>query len=75
MLELAQIKSRQLTDLFQAVNQGVSMHKELSGGFGNVEVVLKERLNGHQSFAVKRLQASHDALRDVLAGGLQEGIA
>ena len=34
------------------------MDEELAGGFGNVEVIFKEALNGHQRFAVKRFETA-----------------
>ena len=57
MLKLAQVKARQLADLFKTVYKRVTVYKELTGGFGNVKIVFKEALNGHQRFAVKRLEA------------------
>ena len=42
MLELAEIQTGQLTDLLQAVHQGVAVDEELTGGLGDVEVVLEE---------------------------------
>ena len=58
MLKFTQVKTCQLADLLQAVNQRVSVNEELSGGLGHVEVVLEEALNGHQRFTVKGLQTS-----------------
>ena len=34
------------------------MYKQLSGGFGYVQVILKEALNGHESLTIQGLQAS-----------------
>ena len=50
MIKLAQIQAGQLLDLFQAVHQGVAVDKELPGGLGNVQVVLKELIDGEQRF-------------------------
>ena len=58
MLKLSQIQSRQLTDLLQTVNQRIAVNEQLSRGFGYVQIVLKEALNGQKSLAVKRLQTS-----------------
>ena len=69
MLKLSQIQAGQLADLLQTVDQGISVHKQLAGGLGNIEVVLKEALNGHQRLAVKRLEAS------LLENFLQEHLA
>jgi len=64
MLELAKIKSCQLADLFQTVNQRISVYKELARGFGNVQIIFKEALNGLKGLTVERLEAS--LLEDLL---------
>ena len=58
MLKLTQIKAGHLADLIKTVDQGVAVYEKLTRGFGNVEVVLKECLNGLQRFAVERLEAA-----------------
>ena len=58
MLELTEVEACDLADLFKSVNKSVSMYEELSRGFGNVEVILEEALNGHKGLAVERLEAS-----------------
>ena len=58
VVELTKIKAGELSDLLKTVNEGVSVYEELSGGFGNVEVVLEEALYGHKSFTVERLKRS-----------------
>ena len=58
VLKLAQIKAGHLADLVKTVNQGVAVYKKLTRSFGNVEVVLKERLNGLQGLAVERFKAA-----------------
>ena len=58
VLKLAQIKSGHLADLVKTVNQRVTVNKELARGLGNVQVVLKERLNSLQRFAVERLETA-----------------
>ena len=58
VLELAEIKSRQLADLFKTVNQRISMNEELTGGLGNVEIIFKEALNRHKCFTVKRFKTA-----------------
>ena len=45
------------------------MHEQFTRGLGNVQVVFKEGLNGHERFAVKRLQAP------LLENFLQEHLA
>ena len=47
MVELTQIKSRQLLDLFKTVHQRVAVDKQLTGGFGHIEVILKKRLKSN----------------------------
>ena len=56
MLKLAKVKTCELADLFKTINKGVSMYKKLSRGFGNVEVVFKESLDGHKSFVVEAFE-------------------
>ena len=58
MVEFAQIQTGELADLFQTVNQSISVNEELSGGFGHVQVVLEEALDGHESFAVQRIEGT-----------------
>ena len=58
VLEFAQIQTRQLADFLQTVNQRIPVDKQLSGGFGHVQIVLEEALNGQQSFAVKRFETA-----------------
>ena len=53
MVKLTQVKSRYLLYLFKSVNQGIAVNKQLSGGLRNIEVILKETLNGKQGFLVK----------------------
>ena len=50
MVELTQIQAGQLLNLFQTVDQGVTVDKQLPGSFGNVQVVLKELVDGQQGF-------------------------
>ena len=47
MLKFSEVKSCKLADFFQTVNKSISMYKQLSGGFGYVQIVFKEALNGH----------------------------
>ena len=46
VVELTQIQTGELLDLLQAVHQGVPVDKELPGGFGNVQVVFEELVDG-----------------------------
>ena len=56
MLEFTQIKTGQLADLLQTVDQRIAVNEELAGGFGHIQIVLEEALNGHERFAVKTLK-------------------
>ena len=53
VFKLTKIKSRELTDLLKSVNKSVSVNKEFSRCFGNVEVIFKETLDGKECFVVK----------------------
>ena len=55
MVELTQIQSGKLLDLLKTVYQSISVDEELSGCFGNVQVVLKELIDGIESFLVERI--------------------
>ena len=56
MLELTEVKTCELTNLFKAVNESVSMNEELTRGLGNIKVILEEALNGHKCFTVEALE-------------------
>ena len=53
MVELAQIQAGQLLDLFQTVHQGVAVDEQLPGSLGNVQVVLKELVDGKQGLLIQ----------------------
>ena len=55
VIELAQIESRQLFNLFQTVDEGVAMYEELSRGLGDVEVVFKELVDCVERLLIQRL--------------------
>ena len=74
MVKLPQIQSRELFDLFQTVDQGVAVDKELPGGLGDVQVVLKELVDGEQGLLVKRIDGillEHLAEEDLAQCGRQ----
>ena len=58
MLKLTKIETCDLSDLLKSVYECISMYEELSRRLGDVEVVLKEALNCHESLAVERLKAT-----------------
>ena len=53
VVELTQVKACELLDLLKAIDQSVSVNKQLAAGFGNVEVVFKELLNGEEGLLVE----------------------
>ena len=53
MIEFPQVEPGQLLDFFQAVNQRVAVHKQLTRGLGHIQIVLKELLDGEQGFLVE----------------------
>ena len=69
MVKFPQVQTSQLLDLFQTVHQCVPVYKQLSGSFRNIQVVLKEALDGEQRFGVQAVDAV------LLEDFLQEGIA
>ena len=56
MVEFAEVETGELADLFETVYERVSVYEQLSGSLGDVEVVFEEALNGHESFAVERIE-------------------
>ena len=57
VIELAQVETGELLDLFQAVDQGVAVYKQAAAGFGDIQVVFKEALDGEQRFGVQAVDA------------------
>ena len=53
VVELPQVQAGELFDLLQPVHQGVPVDEELPGGLGDVQVVLKETMDGKQGFLVQ----------------------
>ena len=74
MVELTQIQTGELLDLFQTINQGIAVDKQLPGSLGNVQVVLKELVDGEQGFLIQRINGvllEHFAEEDLAQGGGQ----
>ena len=71
MLELTDIKTCDLLDLFKSVYKSVSVNEKLPACFGNVEVVFKEALNGEQGLLVEALNGA--ALEHFLEEHLAQG--
>ena len=55
MIKLSEVKAGHLLDLFQAVDQRVAVDIELSRGLGDIEVVLKEAVDGLEGILVQSL--------------------
>ena len=53
MVKFPQIQSRQLFNLFQTVHQRIAVNKQLAAGLGNVQVILKELLDGEQCLVIQ----------------------
>ena len=53
VVKLPQIETRQLLDLLQAIHQGIAVNKQLTAGLGNIQVVLKELLNGEKGLVIQ----------------------
>ena len=68
VVELPQVKTRKLADLFQTVHQGVAVDEQLPGSLGHVQAVLKELVDGEQGFLIQRIQ------RILLENFLQENL-
>ena len=71
VLKLPQVQAGDLLDLLQAVDQGVAVDKQLPGSLGNVQVILKEPLDGEQGFLVQGLDGT--ALKDFLQEHIAQG--
>ena len=72
MVKLAQIQAGELLDLLQTVDQGISVDEQLPGSLGNVQVVLKELIDGKQSLliqAVDGILLEHFAQEDLAQCG------
>ncbi len=58
VIKLPEVEACELLDFFKPVNEGVSVNKELSRCFGNIEVVLKELLDGEEGFVIEGINGS-----------------
>ena len=58
MIELTQIQTGQLLDLFQSIDQCISVYKQLTGGLGYVQIIFKEFLDGEQGLLIQALDAA-----------------
>ena len=56
MVELAQVESRQFTNLFEAVHERVTVDEQFTGRLGDVQVVLEEGTHGIERLVVERLE-------------------
>ena len=71
MVELAQIKAGELLDLLQTVDQGVAVDKQLPGGFGNIQIVFEELVDGEQGLLIQRINGA--LLEDLAEEDLTQG--
>ena len=53
VVKQAQIQPGKLLDLLQTVHQSVSVDKQLTGGFGHIQVVFKKLIDGEQGFLIQ----------------------
>ena len=53
VVKFAQIQPGKLLDFLKAIYQGISVDKELSGRFGNVQIVFKELIDSVESFLIE----------------------
>ena len=51
IIEIAQIEVGYLLDFVQAVNQGVTMHKQLPRRFGSIQIIFKKFIDGQQGLS------------------------
>ena len=58
VVEFPQVEAGELLYLLKSVDKSVSVDKELPRGLGDVEVILKETLDGEKSLVVKALDGS-----------------
>ena len=68
MVELTQVEPGDLFDLFEAVNERVAMYEQLSGGFGNVQVVVEEGMYGLKRFAVEAFERAERNISQSVVG-------
>ena len=74
MVKLAQVQTGQLFDLLQAVHQSITVHKQLTGSFRNVQIVLKELINGEEGLLIQRIDGillEHLRQEDIAQGSGQ----
>ena len=74
MIELTEIQSGDLLDLLQTIHQSIPVDKQLSGSLGNIQVVLKELVDGEQGFLIQGIDGvllKHLRQEDLAQGGGQ----
>ena len=55
VVKLTQVKTGELFNFFQTVHQRVPVDKQFSRSFGNIQIILKELIDGEQRFLVQRV--------------------
>ena len=59
IIEVAQVKAGQLADLLKTVDQRVAVNEQTAACLGDVQVVLKEALDGEQGLLIQTFNAAH----------------
>lgn len=72
VIKLPQIQTRQLLDLLQPVHQRVPVDEQLPSGLGDVQVVLKELVDGEQRLLIQRIDGV--LLEHLLQEHLTQGV-
>ena len=55
MVKLPQVKTGELLDLFQTVNQRVAVDEQFPGSLGYIQIILKEFIDSEQRFLIQRI--------------------
>ena len=71
VVKFTEIQTGKLLDFLQTVHKRIAVNKQLAGCFRDIQVVLKETLNGKQCFVIEALDAS--ALEHFMQESLAEG--
>ena len=71
VVKFTEVKTCELFDLIQTVNESISVNEHLSGRFGYVQIVREEALNGGEGFSVESLDGA--LLEDLVEEHFAEG--
>lgn len=70
VIKFTEVKTCQFFNFFKSVYKSISVNEKLSRSFGNIQVILKEFLNGEKSFVIERIDAAH--LKNLVEESLAE---